>query len=107
MSKNKPAHRTIHCPLSDGRIELWHLTSFPLATGGGFRRGRPLGTKFFRAADDAFDENGGRLFLRGSVGSSADGQNSNQLEFVENRFQGAIRTAEIFCAANPRDNPTH
>src|SRR5258708_24654076 len=85
---------------SDGRIELRHLTSFPLAAGGGFCRGRPLGAKFFRAADDAFDEIDRRLFLRGSVGSAAVGRNFQDLEFFNNKLHAATRVAEVFFVAN-------
>src|SRR6202007_1086075 len=79
----------------------------PLAARGDFRGGRPLGTKFFSAADDAFDEIAGRKLLRGRGGSGAVGRNFKQLKFFEDGFQGAVRITEKFRAANVRKDPAH
>src|SRR5260370_13451630 len=88
-------------------IELRRLASLPLAAGRRFGGGRPIGAKFVGAADDAFDEIGGRLFLRGSIGSSAVGRNLKQLELFENGPHGAIGIAKKFGAADARENPAH
>src|SRR5712692_10614769 len=97
----------MHGPLSNSRIGLRHLVRFPLTARIGFCGGRPLGTKFFRVADDTFDEIAGRLFLRGSIGSATVGRNFKQLELFKNRFHGAVRVTEKFSAANARENPAH
>src|SRR5260370_35380736 len=80
---------------------------FALAEGRGVPGRRALGTKFFRAADDAFDEIAGRVFLRWSSGSGAVGSNFQQLEFLENRFHGTVRITEKFGAADARKDPSH
>src|SRR5712692_3334871 len=97
----------MHGPLSNSRIGLRHLVRFPLTARIGFCGGRPLGTKFFRVADDTFDEIAGRLFLRGSIGSATVGRNFKQLELFKNRFHGAVRVTEKFSAANAREDPAH
>src|SRR6266478_3333748 len=87
-------------------IELWHLARRPLA-GRGFRGGRPFGPQFFGAADDAFDEISGRLFLRRSIGSAAVGGDFKQLKLFENGLHGTVRIAEKFGAADAREDPSH
>src|SRR5229473_3155725 len=99
--------RVVHYVPSGRWIGLRHFAKFPLAARRGFRGGRPLGTKFFRTADDAFDEITGRLFLRGSIGSGAVGRNFKQLQFFENGFHGAVGIPEKFCAADAREDPAH
>src|SRR5712664_422403 len=99
--------RVVHYVPSDNWTGLRHLARFPLAARRGFRGGRPLGTKFFRTADDAFDEITGRLFLRGSIGSGAVGRNFKQLEFFEYGFHGAVGIPEKFRAADAREDPAH
>src|SRR5258708_1947283 len=63
---------------SDCWIRLRHFARLPLAASGTLRGGRPFGTKFFGAVDDAFDEIAVRLFLRSSIRSGAVGRNFKQ-----------------------------
>src|SRR2546423_13452921 len=78
-----------------------------MAAHGGLRRARPLVTKFFCAADDAFDEIAGRQFLCGGIGSGAVRRNFKQLEFFENGFHGAVCVTEELRAADVRKDPAH
>jgi len=70
-------------------------------------RDRPLGTKFFGAADDAFDEIAVRLFLRGSIRSGAVGRISSNSSFSKTGFHGAVWVTEEFGAADMREDPAH
>src|SRR5438309_10254122 len=79
-SRTGPGGRCrVRARASDCWIGLWHFARFPLAARGDFRGGRPLGAKFFRAADDAFDEIGRSLFFCGSIGSAAVGRDFKEL----------------------------
>src|SRR5713101_6486296 len=104
-----PLRRALHLRgvSSHCRIKLRHLVGFALAARGRCRRGRPLGSELVGAADDAFDEIGGRLSLRGNIGSGAVGKNFKQVKFFENRFHGAVRITEKFGAADAREDPAH